>query len=764
MIFYFSTFTYDVNKKQLSHDGEAVEIPKKCHELLIYLLENSNALINREALIEHIWHGRVVTHNTIDQTILKLRRALNQTHAGEYIESVYGQGIRFLPVVRLSTDSELDTKFETIKNHPSHIIRHSIWPMWLLLFLTMAFMFIWLSQTQKIPIEIQPHANDVISQTTNQSIDTNNDPNMWLITGSHNYLRHLLNQSPNITLGPSQFETDELTQSKQLIIKLNNYNHSLKLKLSQDIVEGNYLAHLELHDAEQLKAEITHNNNLLIGLFAEIKAWVSSYYDDAVADEPDLIDPQIYTEDEQALQSHFQGMALQRKGMSEHALPHFQNAVDLDPAFKTAWYELALATRKTGDPRKALSILNAIQTSHLPLAYQVALTNAQTLDVLLEFEQAKIAYDQALDMAKRLGNNNRLAAVYISQGIFYRKTKQYESAQHALEQAELLVDPSSQLHLFGTIMNTQAKLARDMNQPLLAIEKSKQAIKAFQQADDIRYEMQAKTTLASILRLRNDFDQAEQLVKESLFYQQQINNQRGISDNQTKLAKIYQQTGQFRLAIDQWQKVLSLTQSLQLHGNSSEAYLWLMQLHLTNKDLTKAKLQINLLEQLVNKHLKDNLKQILTEASLIFAIHQKDLNTAELHFAELGTDSYYLKSIYQGDMARLRGNNTAAEVYYLEALLEANSNIRFDQITQIRNRLSDLYLAYQPQKLTDNLNATRQLKPFIYPLQKYQALSVKLAGNHIKALSLMEELKLKAGDYWQDQDEELLEKMRFIQE
>ena len=74
-------------------------------------------------------------------------------------------------------------------------------------------------------------------------------------------------------------------------------------------------------------------------------------------------------------------------------------------------------------------------------------------------------------------------------------------------------------------------------------------------------------------------------------------------------------------------------------------------------------------------------------------------------------------------------------------------------------RLSTLYLSFNSGKLNQNLLPTSRLKSFIDPHQKYLAQAAKADEKNIKALSLMEELKLKAGDFWQYSDQLLLESM-----
>ncbi len=62
----------------------------------------------------------------------------------------------------------------------------------------------------------------------------------------------------------------------------------------------------------------------------------------------------------------------------------------------------------------------------------------------------------------------------------------------------------------------------------------------------------------------------------------------------------------------------------------------------------------------------------------------------------------------------------------------------------VLNRLNALYLIDKSEILNENLLQTSRLNPFIHPCQKYQSQAAKAVDNHIKALSMMEELILKA--------------------
>ncbi len=100
---YFTEFQLDTDQKELRQGNETVDLTKKTYDLLLYLVQNPQQVHSKETLIEHVWHGRTVSGNTIDQTISKLRNVLGQYSSQTYIESIYGQGIKWLPEVGLNS-------------------------------------------------------------------------------------------------------------------------------------------------------------------------------------------------------------------------------------------------------------------------------------------------------------------------------------------------------------------------------------------------------------------------------------------------------------------------------------------------------------------------------------------------------------------------------------------------------------------------------------------------------------------------------------
>ncbi len=316
------------------------------------------------------------------------------------------------------------------------------------------------------------------------------------------------------------------------------------------------------------------------------------------------------------------------------------------------------------------------------------------------------------------------------------------------------------LYLLFKTKTTESNVLSNSEAVNFETNKQTELTNATSQKSVLKHQMQTKIATAKELYQKNEFTKAEQLIKESLIYNEQQNNQQGIIDNRTKLAKIYQQTGRFSLAEQNWRMILAMHSEQKNATNSAEAILWLLQLHLIKNNTTQAKNNLKSLAQLFKKHPTQAITSLFYEGQLMIALYQQDLSNSQQHLTSLINSDHQLIKMYRGDVARLEAKHTAAEMYYLEALLHANTNGDFNQITLILNRLNALYININSKKLTENLRRTSKLKPFIYPLQKYQAQAAKLSGNNNKALSLMEDLKLKAGDYWQNTDQLLLESLQ----
>src|ERR1700680_789644 len=100
VIFQFDDVQVDVGNAQILKAGRPVAVEPKALRVLVYLLENSGRLVEKEELLAAVWQDTFVTENALTREIALLRKALGDTKsAAKYIETVPTRGYRFIASV-----------------------------------------------------------------------------------------------------------------------------------------------------------------------------------------------------------------------------------------------------------------------------------------------------------------------------------------------------------------------------------------------------------------------------------------------------------------------------------------------------------------------------------------------------------------------------------------------------------------------------------------------------------------------------------------
>src|SRR5579872_7526783 len=103
-IYEFDDFRVDPGRRLLfGGDGRPLPLTPKAFDTLIYLLEHTEQVLGKEALMKAIWADTAVEENNLNQCISALRRVLGEKRAeNRYIVTVPGRGYRFVaPVNKL---------------------------------------------------------------------------------------------------------------------------------------------------------------------------------------------------------------------------------------------------------------------------------------------------------------------------------------------------------------------------------------------------------------------------------------------------------------------------------------------------------------------------------------------------------------------------------------------------------------------------------------------------------------------------------------
>lgn len=90
----FGGLKIDIPGREVTVDGEKVDLTPKEYDLLFYLVENKNIALSRDQLLQDIWgYDYYGNDRTIDTHIKNLRFALGPY--GDYIVTIRGVGYKF---------------------------------------------------------------------------------------------------------------------------------------------------------------------------------------------------------------------------------------------------------------------------------------------------------------------------------------------------------------------------------------------------------------------------------------------------------------------------------------------------------------------------------------------------------------------------------------------------------------------------------------------------------------------------------------------
>lgn len=106
----FGGFRIDFRRRKLSRDHHRLRIQRKPLDVLIFLVEHADRLVTREELLATFWNDGA-HDEALTRCISILRKVLADTREPhKFIETVWGQGYRFLAAVQVEPNGAVDPK------------------------------------------------------------------------------------------------------------------------------------------------------------------------------------------------------------------------------------------------------------------------------------------------------------------------------------------------------------------------------------------------------------------------------------------------------------------------------------------------------------------------------------------------------------------------------------------------------------------------------------------------------------------------------
>lgn len=93
----FGRFKLDTDTRQLTLDGAEIPLQPRIFDLLAYLVENRDRVVDKDELLSRVWPGVIVTEASLQRAVSLARGALRQGGLAEAIRTYPRRGYRFCP-------------------------------------------------------------------------------------------------------------------------------------------------------------------------------------------------------------------------------------------------------------------------------------------------------------------------------------------------------------------------------------------------------------------------------------------------------------------------------------------------------------------------------------------------------------------------------------------------------------------------------------------------------------------------------------------
>jgi TolB-like protein/DNA-binding winged helix-turn-helix (wHTH) protein len=494
MIYGFSDLKFDLDRRQLSRDGQPVKLTKLNFRMLRTLVEAAPALVRHDDLITAVWgENRIITPENLMQRMKTLRQSLGDDAANPtYIEGIRGQGFRLIPAVTefgvdpQATHSAARTADapESRKQSRQEPGRRSkrAWSLGLVGILTG--LLIWFV-IDRVSIEgnSPKTAPDSLAQTDSGSANPSQRPaiavlpfanlsedpsNQYFTDGIHDDLLTRISNIQNIK-----------TISRTSVMTYRNTNKNLGTIAEElgvnTILEGGVQRignqvriNLQLIDT-QSDAHIwasTYTRELtaatVFAIRAEITEAVANALQTVLSEDERKQVEKLPTTNLQALDAYFMGNQYYNQATSEgvtKAIEAYQAAIELDPGFALAY------------SRQASAVLSQVWTSGLPAKAQL--------------EMSRPLIDQAILL------DPQSSEAFIALGNWYQLSGDTQKAFQAFEQA-MALGPNNA----NALVSYGSFVLSEMSDPASAIKLFRKAIELDPQ--NIRLERQLARAMRSI--------------------------------------------------------------------------------------------------------------------------------------------------------------------------------------------------------------------------------------------------------------------------
>lgn len=447
-------------------DGTPVPLTPRLFDTLRFLVRHHDRLLPKEEIMDAVWPDAVVEENNLSQAVSKLRQALGENpDAPEFIVTVPRRGYRFVAPVRITTSEPARRGAEAPEPplSPAPPWRRNLIRVMAVLLLAAVVALAWWQYSRSI----KSVSSEATSAFTQKSIAvlpfanlSSDKTDAFFAEGIQDDILTSLGKIKNLKViaraSTADYRATPSAAKLREIGRALGATHVLEgsVRRVDDRVVINVVL-VDINDNRQVWSErydrtltdtLSVQGELAITIARELHATLSPLENAVAATKP--------TENAEAYLFYLRGreaeFGFQKSASISDALPLYQRAVDLDPAFALARARLAICAagllREQGDPQMRLKARSEAEAA---VRAQPQLGEAH-LAMALHHLWGEDDYARAqaeLDRAGELLPNS--AEVPLVAAFIHKMHRRYPERVAALQRAESL-DPRNRMVIFLT--------------------------------------------------------------------------------------------------------------------------------------------------------------------------------------------------------------------------------------------------------------------------------------------------------------------------
>jgi len=732
MNYHFNDFTLDPKLRELKHFEQPVTLTKQGFDLLLYMVSHADQIHSKDDLVKQVWNGRIVSDNTIDQSISKLRKALNNSSQDQYIEVVYGQGVKFVPEVRQRANDSKASK-------PSKI--------GLVLTVVMMLISVVFIHQFNQPPKTEHKSKVMIVPSSKVSSD-------WSQSGTEQLFADVLNYAGLATVmdikdKPRFVEDDEYVENQLKITPL-------LITIRTDMTKQNddYILNITInHPSQDLSKQFTNPDLSL--LIIQAMDWIEAELD---ADSKAHNNSHWVPQNNHVAELYLRAMDSLKKDDFDKARKQLDLIKEEAPDFYLASFQMAHVLTMQNQHEAALAQLNTLL--QLPISSELKIgaisMKAYIFDTVGQYDQAIDLYEQLFADFPDSYSLPLLKARYEYSFVLLNKNFT-DVANQQLDTIIAHLNESDDVSLLANVLALKGSVLQRLGQTDQARNHTEQALSLFERNEDALGTAKSYSTLARMANQQANYQLAEAYLMESLAITRRVGFKLGEGATLNELTYNLMVQGQHKKA---WE----LARELEQIAVEIDYTAMLMSAKQLFFDMAREQNNWSLAEQYLDQHLK--LAQASNNTRALIKNNMLALNlwvdagafdkTAPLVTA-LQTHINQQQEIrmqpkldwYKARILIAKQQFNEADTLLQQAKVNALKNKDGETIININNTLAQLLLTMnKPMEANQVLQESIQYKPFALPHLKLLAQTHEAMGNPIKALETMNLCQQQAADLW----------------